>query len=267
MKKYDLSMIISSCDKFSDLWEGHIRQLDRYWPDRNTERTILLTDRSTDRTYNGITVMAAGADAEWSERLKAALDTVTTEYVFITLDDYFLIKQVDNHRINEMVDIMKEYNLDYVRLYKRPKRATREQIGEHKGIYRVDNSIAYCVNMYAGIWKTEFARFCADCKLSAWEFEVALPDLAVRYQAFCAVDYNKDFVILDVVRKGKLLHKSARYFKTHPELYSGTREINTWRYEIGLWCRTMVARHTPLWLHKRIKQLMRKFGLTFFTKD
>lgn len=267
MKENSLSMIISSCDSFSDLWDGHITQLERFWGDRRMDQTILLTDKPTDKTYKDITVLAAGDDHEWSERLKKALDSVKTDYVFITLDDYFLIKQVDNRRIEELVDVLDEYNLDYIRLFKHPKRATREKIPGHKGIHYVDNTLYYCVNMYAGIWKTDFARFCADCKLTAWEFEVALPEMAQRYHAALAVDTKRDFVILDVVRKGKLLHKSARYFKKKPELYNGNREVNALRYEMRLAIQTVVARNTPMWLHKRIKRVLRKFGFEFFTED
>ena len=262
-----LSVIISSCDSFSDLWDGHIKQLERFWGDRQVDQTILLTDKPTDKTYDNITVLAAGEDLEWSERLKAALDTVRTEYVFITLDDYFLIKKVENRRIDEMIDVLEEYKLDYIRLFKHPKRATREKISGHKGIHRVDNTLYYCVNMYAGIWRRDFARYCADCKLTAWEFEVALPEMAQRYNAALAVDKKRDFVILDVVRKGKLLHSSARYFRKHPDLYNGDRKVNALRYEQRLVIQTVVARNTPWWLHKRIKQVLRKFGFEFFTED
>ena len=94
MKESKLSVIISSCDSFSDLWDGHIKLLERYWGDRNVDQTLLVTDKPTDRSYDNVTVLSAGEFAEWSQRLKKALDTVRTEYVFITLDDYFLIKKV-----------------------------------------------------------------------------------------------------------------------------------------------------------------------------
>ena len=267
MKESKLSVIISSCDNFSDLWDGHIKLLERYWGDRNVDQTILVTNKPTDRSYDNVTVLSAGEFAEWSQRLKKALDTVRTEYVFITLDDYFLIKKVDNQRIDELISIMDEYRLDYIRLFKHPKRATRERLGNHRGIHRVDNTLYYCVNMYAGIWKTDFVRYCADCCLSAWEFEVALPGMAQRYNASLAVDKKKDYVILDVVRKGKLLHRSARYLKKHPDLYRGNRGVNALSYEFRLIVQTVVARNTPMWLHKRIKKVLRKFGFEFFTED
>lgn len=267
MEDKSLSMIISSCDAFSDLWDGHVKQLERYWGDRKVECTLLLTDKPTEKTYDNVRVVAAGENVEWSQRLKMALETIQTEYVLITLDDYFLIHKVDNRRIAELLGIMKEYSLDYLRLFQRPKRATCEQLGDHKGVHKVDTSVSYCVNMYTGIWRTDFAKYCSDCDMTAWAFEVALPKMARDYNACCAVDNQNDFVILDVVRKGKLLHRSARFFEKNPDLYSGSREVNTWGYEFRLWVRTMFGRHTPMWLHKRLKMIMRSFGKEFFTEE
>lgn len=267
MKQSNLSMIISSCGAFSDLWDGHITQLERFWGDRSLDQTILVTDEPTDVTYENVKVFAAGAGIEWSRRLKSALDLVRTEYVIITLDDYFLIETVDQARIDSLVDIMRENGLDYFRLFRRPKRATGKQIGSCAGICRVDTSVAYSVNLTTGIWKTDFAKYCSNCDLNAWRFEVALSGMAQSYGASCAVDNNDDFVILDVVRKGKLLRKSANYFKKNPGLYQGSREVNTFDYEFRLGVRTMVGRHTPMWLHKRIKNMMRSLGREFYTEE
>ena len=33
----DLSVIISTCDKFSDLWDANIQLLNQNWADRNAE--------------------------------------------------------------------------------------------------------------------------------------------------------------------------------------------------------------------------------------
>ena len=55
----NFSIIISTCDKFSDLWDAHILLLNQNWADRNVE-TFLVTDKHTDRTFENVTVVAAG---------------------------------------------------------------------------------------------------------------------------------------------------------------------------------------------------------------
>ena len=85
----NFSIIISTCDKFSDLWDAHILLLNQNWADRNVE-TFLVTDKPTDRTFENVTVVAAGEGTEITERLKVVLPLIKTEYVLFTLDDYFL---------------------------------------------------------------------------------------------------------------------------------------------------------------------------------
>lgn len=264
MLKEKMTMLILSCDKFSDLWDGHVKMLEENWPDREMD-TYIVTDKPSEKSYPHVSVFSVGEGVEWSERLASALSKIKTKYVFITLDDYFLIKRVSTPGIEILVDMMEKENFDYVRLFKRPVRATGEQLPQYDRVYYVDTSGKYSVNLYSGIWKTEFMKATVAQPLNAWQFEVNLHKMAQSYGAKCAVSNNDDFVILDVVRKGKLLHHSAAYFRKHPGIYNGNREVNTWGYEIRLGIKTQVGRHTPRWLHNAIKKVMRKFGYQFYS--
>ena len=160
---------------------------------------------------------------------------------------------------------MEEQSYDYVRLFPRPKRSTREKIDGYQKIFRVDGSTPYSVNLYTSLWKKEFLLSAISKKLNAWEFEVSLPRAAVAYGAKCAVSKNKEFVILDVVRKGKILHTANSYFKRHPGIYNGNRELQSWSYEIKLWVKTMAGRHIHGKLRRLIKKILKKRGYKFFS--
>ena len=260
-----MTMLILSCYKFSDLWDGNVKQLETHWSDRMME-TYIVTDKVSEKTYQNVKILAVGDNVEWSDRLFCALSQIHTEYVFITLDDYYLIRDVSTAGMMKMLEMMDCHDLDYVRLFKRPTRATKEPIEGYTKAYYVDCSRPYSVNLYSGIWKTAFLKACVADPLNPWEFEVALPKMACAYGAKCAVSNNKDFVILDVVRKGKLLHNSYYYFKRHPGIYNGSREVNSWGYEIRLGIKTVVGRYTPPRIHDAIKRIMRKFGYQFFSE-
>ena len=105
MFENQMTILIMSCDKFSDLWDGHVQLLEQNWGDRGM-KTYLVTDKESDKTFEHVTILSTGEDKEWSERLKCALEQVTTEYVFITLDDYFIIKPVSNEKISNILSIM-----------------------------------------------------------------------------------------------------------------------------------------------------------------
>lgn len=259
MLKGKLTCLIFSCDKFSDLWEGNIKLFNDNWSDRDFE-SFIVTDKPNDHQIPGIRIIAAGTDLEWSDRLKYALTFVETEFVFITLDDYFLIKKVDNAKMKDYLSLMIEGRYDYLRFYPRPKRATREEIPGHKGVFNVDTTCTYSVNLYSSFWSKKFLVYTVHEPKNAWLFEVSLSQQAVNYGAKCLCSYNEDYKILDVVRKGKILHNAQRFFKKHPGIYNGNREIQSWWYEAKLWVKTMIGRYSPSFLYAPLKKVYLLLG-------
>ena len=259
-----MSVVIISCDKFSDLWDGQVKLLEQNWPDRDMN-TFIVTDAPTTKQYPGITIISAGAELEWTERLAYALKQIETDYVFITLDDYYLIKKVDNQSIVDILSIIEKERFDYMRLYKRPRKAVSRKVDGYPKIFHLDITKNYSVNLYVGIWAKSFLESTLKKKKNVWLYEASLFLRAQEYGAKCAVSHRNEFQILDVVRKGKLLHKAAYFFKKHPGIYTGNREVNSMEYEIKLAIQTMVSKATPLWLKGRIKAFMSKRGHRYFS--
>ena len=67
----DIVLIIMSCDAFSDLWDGHIKLLEQNWNDRGM-KTVIVTDKKTTKSYDGVDVFSPENCVDWSDRLKAA---------------------------------------------------------------------------------------------------------------------------------------------------------------------------------------------------
>ena len=265
MLKDQMSMMILSCDKFSDLWEGHIKLLEQNWPDRGM-KTFLVTDCPSEISFDHVSVIAAGSDMEWSERLGYALEYIETEYVFVTLDDYFLIKPVSTPQIEDILTMMDKEKFDYLRLYLRPKCPRSAKMPEYGEVYRIDTSINYSVNLYAGIWRKSFLVQTIRTPKNAWRYEVSLPKIATEVGAKCAMSNNREFVILDVVRKGKLLHRAANYFKMH-DIYHGNRPVIGRWYEIKLGIRTWCVRLMPRKITEIARSLMIRLGHHYYSQD
>ena len=127
---------------------------DRNWADRNAE-TFLVTDKPTDRTFENVTVVAAGEDAEITERLRAVLPLIKTEYILFTLDDYFLTEKISTQAVNEDIQIMNKHRIDYLRLFVMTMKSLKNRKAEElePGIFLLDNNAGdYIVSLYAGIW-------------------------------------------------------------------------------------------------------------------
>lgn len=262
----NFSIIISTCDKFSDLWDAHIQLLNKNWADRNVD-TFLVTDKPTDRTFENVNVVAAGEATEITERLRVVMPLIKTEYILFTLDDYFLTEKISTKAILKDIEDMKEQEIDYMRLsvLSRKNLKNRKAVEVADKIYLMDNwAREYVVSLYAGLWKKSFMQKTLNEALNAWQYEVALTKMARDMQARCAVSCRKEFPILDVIRKGKVLTKARAYFNKNP-IYIGTRETMKRKDEIMLDIRTWLRVWLPLPLFKAAKAAMRRRGYTFFS--
>ena len=270
MTNQNYEIIISTCGKFSDLWDANVRLLNRNWPDRNA-RTYLVTDDPTDRTFPGVEVVSAGAGREITDRLKTVLDSVSTEYVIFTLEDYFLTERIHQEKIDRALQFLKEYGADYIQLYPQPRGFLRRdgarQTKDFPGIYLVDLSRGnYKVVLTPGIWRTDFMRKTLEGTepMNAWQYEVFLTQRARQLKALCATSNCGEFPYLDVIRKGKILPKAARYFRKHP-IYRSDREVMPWRSAASLEFRGWLKRILPAWLFRAVKKFMIRRGHTFYS--
>ena len=264
MLKDKITYLILSCDKFSDLWDANIRMLRYNWPDRDFD-VYIVTDKETNRKFSDVKIISAGEFVEWSDRLKYALKSVSTDYVFVTLDDYLLIEKVDINRIQHLVGLMEKDHYDYIRLFKNPIKAKGAKVVGEEKLFHIKNEVNYSVNLYSGLWSKSFFEYCLREPKTAWMFEVTLSESAVAYGAHCLVSEGDEYVILDVVRKGKILRKAARYFKKHSGIYNGSRDIQSFSYEVRLFLKTFVQEHTPPFLFNGLRFVYVLFGGQSFT--
>lgn len=256
-----LTLLIHSCDKFSDLWDGHIKLLNENWSDRCV-RTLLVSDKHNARKWDNVELICAGEGTELSERTKVALKYINTEYVLITLDDYFPIHKIDSNKIERLINIMDKEQLDYIRLFKDPNSFKRFKAYEK--LYEITLDRNYQVNLYQGIWRKSFVEKTITSKMNAWQYEVSLTPTARDVNAKCVLSKGKEFEILDVVRKGKILHKANRYLRKH-NLYDGVRPVIDRKDEIRIFVFNRGKRILPRKLAILVKRILIKHGYTFYS--
>ena len=257
-----LTLLISSCEKFSDLWNLHFHFLNLHWKNRDLD-TFLVTDKKTKIAFENINVKSVG-NLEMPKRLEKALAFVKTKYVLLTLDDYFLIKDVDEKQIEEIIDFMDSYSVDYCRLY--PINKERKKVlKENKWLFKVNLEKEYAVNLYPGIWRVDFLlkTFCNDTNI--WNYEVSLTKTAKACKANCIMSRRNEFSILDVIRKGKVLHKAHRYLEKRG-FSLDNRELVSWGVEIRYFVFGFFSHILPSKIKKIAKGLLRKFGVKFYSE-
>lgn len=194
-----LSIMVASCDKYSDLWHPFSTLFKKYWPDCPYDLTLITESPASKRDLIFNEVMACGR-VGWGDRLAVALEHVKTPYVLLLCDDYFLCDRVKNTKMEHFIDLAEKHAVGNLRLLQNPRHSGVFSAEEKLGFY--NPKTAYCVATQAGIWNTEFLKRLAKGYNSIWEFErlgsfrddLNLPIIGTQMI---------EFPFEDVVHKGK----------------------------------------------------------------
>lgn len=258
----DLAILVSSCDKFSDLWETHFKLLKKNWPEIKYN-IYLVTDKITNKQISDVTIISTDGNLDFPMRIKYATNIIKEKYILLTLDDYFLIHKVNQENISMLLTMVKEKKIDYLSLYNR--RFDKEKyFKEIHHIVKIDLNNSYAINLYPAIWDKSFLSYTISDNINAWQYEVTLTDKAKSYQARCAYSQAGVFRILDVVRKGKVLHKANFYFKKN-NIEIGDRPINSLMYEFKLGVMDFIFWYAPKPIFITLKKIAKKFGMKFIS--
>lgn len=191
----DCTVLCCSCDKYVDVLSTFVRLFRRFWTECPFELALVT---ETDSHLDGFDrVIACGTGKCWSEMLVEALDKISTPYVMLLMDDYFLEASVDHELVLRRLEQMKRLNAANLRLIPNPR-------GGHpiEDLLEYPKNIAYCVSCQTGFWAKDYLRGIAVKTKSAWEFE--------RYGSFMVGEEKrpilhtaeKEFPFVDAVHKG-----------------------------------------------------------------
>ena len=193
----EVTVLVNSCDRYSDLWEPFARLWRKYWPDCPFE-TVLVTE--TDLGQGGFDrTVACGVGLNWCEMLALALGTIATPYVIMLMNDYYLIGPVDTSGVLSRLGQIKQFNAASLRLNPLPPGRIPWRDTD---LLEMPKNVAYCVTCQTSIWNRDFLLGLAKRNKSAWEFE--------RYGSFevgdeprpLLVTPTKEFPFIDAVHKG-----------------------------------------------------------------
>ena len=197
----DCTVLVASCDRYADVIGPFGRLFARFWPDCPFE-VVLVTETDIGPVAGVSRVVACGAGGTWAGRLVRALDTVTTPYVLMLCDDYYLEAPVDTARLLARLDQARRLNAANLRLVPNPRRFRPRPAADGLPLGEYPKNTAYCISTLAGFWARDFLRRLAARTASIWEFE--------RYGSFACADEPRpllvtparEFPFVDAVHKG-----------------------------------------------------------------
>lgn len=179
-QKNNVSMVLSSCDRYEDAWSPFCRQLVTNWPEFSMP--VYLGTESKTFKYPGMDIRCPLASGKiyrrWSERLLRLLDKVDTEFVLFMLDDFWLTAPVDNVEFLKILGYMqKNPRMGFVCLKQEIKDSSSRKdkdnavICEYAELWECKKGKSFRITTQAGLWRKKYLIKILRAHESAWYFE------------------------------------------------------------------------------------------------
>lgn len=118
MKENNCSILIQSCDSYSDVWEPFFCTFAEYW--KNCKYPIFLNTETKKYSYETLNIECLNVINEinipWGKRLLDCLNRIESDYVISLFDDFVLNDYVNQDKIEEYINYM-ENNEDINVIY------------------------------------------------------------------------------------------------------------------------------------------------------
>lgn len=165
------SLVVSSCDKYETAWYPYFELIKRYWPDR-PDKIYLITETKT-YSHEGLNIVCInpGKKSTWSERLYQCLSQINTKYIIFSLEDFFLLGEVKNHRLERCFEWMeKDANIAVCRLAVSDDQRL-ERTTQYEDFFIASGEIPYRLDTQFALWNREILISFLDLRENPWEFE------------------------------------------------------------------------------------------------
>lgn len=265
-----LSILVLSCDAYSDLWNDFFTLKERYWPDCPFQTYLVTETKQYNR--NGVAVLCMGKNLNWSGRLKGALKMIDTPLVLPILDDYFIYKTIDNSIILENVDFCLKHSVSFLSLEK--KRIMSDPNRQYYNKYVIiPKHEKYPVDTAAAMWDRDyFIKKLGDGDYSAWQFEVnmcneAESESGIDGLILCDERTPINITEIPIVIQGKFYPAGVKFFKKLGYTIDiSHRDMMSCNLIIKEILKSKMARFP--FFRKQLKYIASRFlGYNFFTKD
>jgi hypothetical protein len=170
----DLTILVTSCDKYEELWNPFLTLMHKFWPDLNQQLNhvpvlfISNKKKPSDPRIQNIQIID---EKSWSDNMLEALNHVKSKYVLIFLEDYLINKPINSQLIYHALGVLEEKKGAYFQ--------TSYYHRESETVFKKDtlDYIAkepyenFRTSLQACIWNVEALKFLLRSGESAWDFE------------------------------------------------------------------------------------------------
>lgn len=260
----ELAVVVLSFDKYSDLWTVYFDCAKRFW---KTKLPVFLVTNEKRPIFENVQVITTGPEISWSHRARKAVEKVDAKYIFLMLEDYYVVSNFTDAPILSLASFMEDSNADYMRVYPFPQIKFKD--AGVKGIHRVPEDTLYGVNLQPSIWKKDYLlRLLGQDDFSAWEFEARQKN-GVTTQIkgnLYTLDYEL-FKMVNGVLQGKWYTPSLRTLESvgiHVD--TSKRAVLPWSSVIAYKSKIFIRKVVGPNMIRKVKPILKKMGVKFVTE-
>jgi hypothetical protein len=261
-----LSILIFSCDAYSDLWDNFFDCFEKFWHNNNYQCYLVNNFKNYERS--GVNVLNAGS-GDWSSRAKYALENVPSKYVLTFLEDYYLCDLVTSNEICNVVDYVINNKVDYYQLDKTDKEDYFRWLTHDQKdyLFEIPKTRNYWVDTSVSIWdKSFFLELLGNEDYSAWKFELDR-NIDAKYpkrysDKICLFDCRSLITVRMMVTQGKYDPDSLKLIELkYKKLEIGSRSIMSNK---EVWRSKTIRFFSKMRYGRKItKYIARKLGVKF----
>jgi hypothetical protein len=240
----DVTILVSSCDKYSSLWEPFFGSLLKHWPSlqaHNSGVPIILIANTQHYNHPRVKTIKIAHETSWADNMLVALQQVNTPYVLVLLDDYWLDKPVDEKRLAQLLKILREGNTAFIQTSFNTLRFQNGSAHENIAgvVYRKKFS-HYKVSLQAGLWDKTSLEYLLRSGENPWDFEIMGSLRAHGYpKAFLSLVNDEPIHYLNASHLGHITPEAIAYAKVQnlhfePGNFPRLGQFN-WRISKRIW--------------------------------
>lgn len=221
MNNSKYAIVVLSCDKYSDMWEPFFSQFRKFWP-RNPF-TVYLGSNKKQYKDKAIRTILSHTSRDWSSDLLKILGSIKEEYIFLWMEDLFLIDYVDTNLFSQSFSFMEKSGALHIHMspYITPDGKSSDLLF---GTY--DKGIPYRINA-PGFWNKRHLQQLLIPGENPWKFEIMGSYRASYFEGYYSIT-KPLFKFIRVIEKGAISLEAYNYCtKNHIKLDLSYRRVNT----------------------------------------
>ena len=163
----DASVLIYSCDKYSDVWGPFFTLFFRYW---DCPYEVYLSTESEQCLLPEVKTITTG-EGTWTERMHYAVSEIPTKYVIGMCEDMFFRRKVDQTTINNCLRTMEED--DRIASFNFEKEYGPTDESKVLSFGKKPKGSQYRKTCQPTLWRREVLKELLNTKQDAWEWEMS----------------------------------------------------------------------------------------------